>query len=363
MAPMAYAQALLVTCAPQRCHPDPTVAPWRARLRRRPRRLIRCPARPRNAGSSVIEATTMISTMTEMAIAGGGHERDAGDGQAEHRDDHRAAGEDHGLAGGGDGAAGRLLDGHPAGEVLAVPDDDEQGVVDAYPDADHGAKRRRPGGDVDQVGDERHRADAEGEAEDGHPDGEAHGDERAERQEQDDDGGDQPDQLADARRGLLEREEQVAAHLDPQRRARSGPGAELLEVLQVVLVQVLEHRVLDTDEGDPTVGRDRAARRRCLGSGGRRPRRVGGVEHLGQVGHRRLDLGQGGPRVRGVEEAGPLVARRQDHLCGESDLVRPGGREQVGGLLGVEARHLEGVLELLTEGAGRADHQHRDDQP
>ena len=28
--------------------------------------------------------------------------------------------------------------------------------------------------------------------------------------------------------------------------------------------------------------------------------------------------------------------------------------EQVGGLLGVEARHLEGVLEVLTEGAGRS---------
>ena len=80
---------------PQCCHPDPTVAPRGAWSRRRPRRLIRCPARPRNAGSSVIEATTMISTMTD-GHPGGGHERHAGDGQAEHRDDHRAAGEDHG---------------------------------------------------------------------------------------------------------------------------------------------------------------------------------------------------------------------------------------------------------------------------
>ena len=67
---------------------------------RRP--LTRCPASPRNAGSSVIEASTITSTTSEIADPAGGDERDAGDGQAEDRDDDGAAGEDDGAAGGGE---------------------------------------------------------------------------------------------------------------------------------------------------------------------------------------------------------------------------------------------------------------------
>lgn len=52
----------------------------------------------------------MISTMTEIAIAG----------------------EDHSLTGAGDSAAGRFLDGHREREMLAVSGDDEQGVVNAH---------------------------------------------------------------------------------------------------------------------------------------------------------------------------------------------------------------------------------------
>ena len=158
-----------------------------------------------------------------------------------------------------------------------------------------------------------------------------------------------------------------AKNRSPPISIRSGepapaPAPSALEVLQVVLVRSSSTgywtRMRATRPSGEIAPLPRPPRVRRPP-----PRRVGGVEHLGQVGDRRLDLGQGGPRVRGVEEGRPLVARRQDHLRGESDLVRPGGREQVGGLLGVEARHLEGVLEVLTEGAGRADHQHRDDQP
>ena len=38
-------------------------------------------------------------------------------------------------------------------------------------------------------------------------------------------------------------------------------------------------------------------------------------------------------------------------------------RQQVGCCLGVEPRHLEGVLEIPAEGSGRSDHQHGDGQP
>ena len=184
---------------------------------------------------------------------GGGHHRNAGDRQAEDGDDDGAAGEDDDLTGGLDGTADRLLDRHAACEVLAVPGDEEQGVVDADAEADHAAQLGRPAGDVDQVGDERHRADAEGEAEERDRDREAHGDDRSERHEQDDGGGDQADELAGPGLGLLEREEQVAAHLEPQRRTRSGLRAERLEVLQVVRAQLLEHRIADADERDATV--------------------------------------------------------------------------------------------------------------
>ena len=66
---MAYAQALPDTCLPQRSHLQPAARPPAGGLlRRSPRRLIQCPARPRNAGSSVTAATAMIPTMTEVAM-------------------------------------------------------------------------------------------------------------------------------------------------------------------------------------------------------------------------------------------------------------------------------------------------------
>ncbi len=292
-----------------------------------------------------------------------GHERDAGDGETEDRDDDGAPGEDHGPAGGGDGASGRLRDGQPAGEVLAVSHDQEQGVVDADPEADHAADDRSPAGDVDQVGDERHRADGEGEAEDRHPDREGHGDQRAERQQQDDRRGRKTEDLARARLALLEGEEQVATHLDPQRKALPGPEAELLEVVQDGPVQLFERRIVDPDQGDPSVGRHRSARHRGVRSRGQRTGRVGGADRGGQVVDHRLDLGHGGPRVSRGEERRPVVERSHDHLCGGSDLVGPGGREQVGGFLGVETRRAERVLELAAERPGRSEHEHRDDEP
>ena len=163
-------------------------------------------------------------------------------------------GEDHSLTGRGDSPAHRFLDGHAACQELAVSGDQEQGVVNAYAEADHASQLRSPTRNVDQVGDERHRADTEGETEQSHPDREAHSDERSKRQEQDDDGGDQTDNLADAGLRLLEREEKVAAQLDLQRRALSGLGTELLKIFQVAGRQFIDHRVLDANEGYKTVG-------------------------------------------------------------------------------------------------------------
>ena len=186
---------------------------------------------------------------------------------------------------------------------------------------------------------------------------------RSERQEQDDGGGDQADELAGAGLGLLEREEQVAAHLEPQRRTRSGLHAERLEVLQVVRAQLLEHRIADADERDATVCGHRPTPYRHLRSRREHAGRIARAEDVRERGDARLDVGQRGPRVSRVEERRALVAWRHDQLGGEPGLIRPGGSQQLGRLVGVDARCLERVLELPAEGARRADHEHGHDEP
>ena len=97
---------------------------------------------------------------------GGAHAADGGEPgeeQTEDGDHHGGAGEQHGLTGGGDGGAGGVLDAHALVQVLAVAGDDEQGVVDAHAEADHGAQDQRELGDVH---DRREHADAGGADED-----------------------------------------------------------------------------------------------------------------------------------------------------------------------------------------------------
>ncbi len=222
----------------------------------------------------------MISTIDRDGDAAGRHEGDSGDGEPEDRDDHRAAGEDDRLSGRGDGSADRLLDGHSAGEVLAVPGDQEERIVDPHAEADHAADHRSPARDVDQVGDQRHRADAEGEPEQGHPDRQAHRDDRSERDEQDDDRGDQADHLAQPVPGSSNAKNRSP----PSSTCSAEPApvrAERLEVLQVDRVELLEHRVLDPDQGDPAVRRDQSAGDRGLGPAAGACRVAG--EHVGQA--------------------------------------------------------------------------------
>ena len=63
------------------------------------------------------------------------------------------------------GGAGRVLDAHAVVQVLAVPGDDEQRVVDADAEADHRAEDQRELGDVHEG---RQHADAGGADEDAH---------------------------------------------------------------------------------------------------------------------------------------------------------------------------------------------------
>ena len=101
------------------------------------------PARPSRPGSSVTAATIETVTTSATAAPMRADGREPGEEQAEDGDDDGGAGEQHGLAGGGVGGAGGVLDAHAVVEVLAVPGDDEQRVVDAHAEADHGAEDQR----------------------------------------------------------------------------------------------------------------------------------------------------------------------------------------------------------------------------
>ena len=89
--------------------------------------------------AATIETITTSATATPIGADG----REPGEEQAEDGDDDGGAGEQHGLAGGGVGGAGGVLDAHAVVEVLAVPGDDEQRVVDADAEADHDAEDQR----------------------------------------------------------------------------------------------------------------------------------------------------------------------------------------------------------------------------
>jgi len=76
-------------------------------------------------------------------IAQRGDERDPGELEAEDGYHHGAAGDHHRLARRGVRLADRLDDVHPLGELVSMPAEDEQRVVDADPEPDHGPEPRR----------------------------------------------------------------------------------------------------------------------------------------------------------------------------------------------------------------------------
>ena len=127
---------------------------------------------------------------------------------------------------------------HASGQVLAMTGHQEQRVVDTDAEPDHAGHLRRPARDVDDVGDERHRADADGQAEQRHADGKTHRDERTERNQQDDGGKEHTCHLAESRLCFFELQEQLTSHLDLQRRISSGLSDEFLEVLQIADIEL-----------------------------------------------------------------------------------------------------------------------------
>jgi hypothetical protein len=153
-------------------------------------------------------ATTEAGADGEALDEGDAHEQ-----HAEQRDHHGGAGEQHGPPGGVERDGHRLAHGVAVVELLAVAGDDEQRVVDADAQPDHHAQERGEVGDGHEVAEDGDDHRAEADAEQRHAHGQAHGQHRAERHDQDDDGEGQADLLG---RGLLELGEHEPAQLDAQ---------------------------------------------------------------------------------------------------------------------------------------------------
>ena len=117
------------------------------------------------------------------------HVRQAGQHQAEHGDHHGGAGEDHAPPRGGHRLDHRVVPVLAVGQRGAEPGQDEQRVVDADADPDQARHRRRPVGDVDDVGEQHDQAaGGDAEAEQGDHERQAGRDHRAERDQQHDRG-------------------------------------------------------------------------------------------------------------------------------------------------------------------------------
>ena len=268
---------------------------------------------------------------------------------AEQRDDHRGAGQQHRAPG---GVHGRERGGaHVARGPEAVPKagDDEQRVVDADAEPDHGrqlgGKLRR----VDHVGakgdDAEAGADSEQRGAQRHP----RGHERPEGQEQDQERGDDAYERGDAEAGLLGVADGLAAERDLQvgrARGRGGVDELLARVLgERVGLLVKGHR----GKGGAPVARDARGAERAVGT-----HHAGDVVHLGQA-------GEGGMHRR--------THRRRLHRAAAGvkhdlvDVARLGGKavgEQVRSALGVRAGDAEVVRIGRADALG--DRAHDDEQ-
>ena len=230
--------------------------------------------------------------------------------------------------------------------------DDEQGVVDPHPQADHRAQRRRHRRHVEDVAeqlDDRQRA---GQAEDGGEDGQRHRRHRPEGEEQDDHGRGQPDGLAALGAGLRE----LLAHVAPDRHLHPGLARRVARVehrLRLVLGQLGRADVQeDRDVADLLV---LAQERGALGA--ERADRADDVRGLLQGGDRVVD----GLRVLAVRQLSALDL--QDHRVAPVGLLREALLEQVLRVRGAAARQRDVVRGVVARRARDAGEGHRRHHP
>ena len=216
----------------------------------------------------------------------------------------------------------------PSARCSRKPGQHEQRVVDADAQADHRPDHGRPGRDVDDVRHQGQRADADREAEQCGPDRQPHRDHGPERQQQD--RRSRRAGRAPRRRrsgACLEREVQVAAGLDPQRRStRAGRRGAALRFVQVAAGP--GPRARGTGPGPARPGRRarRSTRRRPADRRGAPAERCPGTSGARRPAAR--------PRA-GVGEASPSRSRGVRTTSAPSPTsVGAGPRQQLGGLRG-----------------------------
>jgi hypothetical protein len=222
--------------------------------------------------------------------------------------------------------------------MLAVAGDDQQRVVDADAQTDHDAQEGGEVGDGQHVAEDGDDGGPQPDAEQRHAHRQAHGQHRAERHDQDDDGEGQADLLG---RGLLELGEHEPAQLDAQAvdvgHVRVDLVADLAGLGHVDVVGELDVGVGDAVRA-VAPGRDLALV--ALVVGALHADHVGDVRDLGeQVLHARPDLG--------VVDA--LVGDEHDRADRAGALAAEVFVEDVEALAGLDV----GEVELVAEGAAR----------
>ena len=171
-----------------------------------------------------MEVSTAVNTAIAEATPEHGHQGDARDRQRQEGDDDRAAREHDGAAGRGHRPGDRLADLHAVLELLLVLGHQEQGVVDADPEADHRRERRSDGRHREQM---THQADHRGgdrQTDRGAHDRQPHRHEAAEDEGEDHHRRDVADQLTGLRLGRREHAADRAADRDLDPRFACGRG-------------------------------------------------------------------------------------------------------------------------------------------
>jgi len=231
--------------------------------------------------------------------------------------------------------------------MLAVPSDDEERVVDAHAQTDHGAQDQRELRDVEHGG---QHADTRGtyeDAEQGGRDRKPHRDDGAECDEQHDDRDTHTDELA-ARRVLRERCKRTGElDVDVAGTSTVGDGHRVVELRGGELVE----RIGDVDVRGVPVGADRRRLRR------ERIRDCGHVTSARKLGPGLLD----DRRVGGVVEAS--VVGVEHDAGGLATLAREPVVQDVGRVLRLGARHASAVVELATDAALQGDDRNGGHEP
>ncbi len=351
----AYAAACRVTCAPQRDHRSTAAsAPGPACCRLpapQPEQQPACPeamtGQPEQGRQQGDRRQHHHEHHRRDAHTSRGDEREPGEGQPEDRHHDGAAGEDDGLPGGRQGAAHRLRDRDARGEVLPVAREEEQGVVDAHAQPDHGRHDRRPDRDVDEQSEQRDQTGAHQQPEQRHRQRQPGGQQRPEGHHQDHRRDHQAEHLAHVGGRLLEAEVEVTARFEPQRRRRPRLRQDGLERGQVGDGELADLGVLHPHQCHPAV----------------RGHLLGRAQHLRQVTHGRLQPVQVDPGLPGVHEGFTVLARCRHDVCRQPACAAVGARQQVGGGLGVGPGRRHRVVQLLPEAGRGGDDQDREEHP